>query len=403
MKKSYEPRSFQKIYTTEELEKNPVICTEFAADLKRDGIVCIKISELDISTAIAEVWKTLITQQPWDDEHQIKLYSKKKENHILDPMCDNDMEEILDIITKPLDTKTRNYFKKRWVLHRTFGRECSGISFWQHTRCEITENKGLYAAMTTALGTLEICADLNGTITRLPGEGEEAFLHWDTDPRTIGKDTKKLICGKVCFTSANFICVPGTHTSEFLNDFVAEYGPHYSHIKLGANKFGLRQGKPDPFNLWGRQCCFRVPEGHVVFWDENLLHGHYKLDVRTHVQWGCFLGYSVACNSTQREERKRLYETGEPPKAHPSGDRVHFYPKKYQNFPKVFKSQILDRMHPKLYDKFIYVRKNSKGVDTYDTRPWGWSEDNPYVKYKFSPLGKRIMGIEAYDTLQENL
>ena len=121
------------------------------------------------------------------------------------------------------------------------------------------ENEGLYGAMSAALGTNEFWADLNGTITRLPGEGEHAFLHWDLDPRTVTNHTIKQICGKVCYTEARFICVPRTHTEEFLSDFVKTYGKDYTHITLGANKFGLRQDKPDPFNLWGRQCSYIVP------------------------------------------------------------------------------------------------------------------------------------------------
>ena len=396
MQTTYETRSFENIYNTDELQSSPAACARFANELSTNGIACIKISGLDSRAAIKEIWKTLVTEQPWDDEHQIKLYVNGR---LLDKNVDEDMEKILDIITNPLNVKMRKYLHKRWLLHRQFGRECGSMSFWQHSRCKIVENEGLYGAMSAALGTNEFWADLNGTITRLPGEGEHAFLHWDLDPRTVTNHATKQICGKVCYTEARFICVPGTHTKEFLDDFVDTYGKDYTHIKLGANKFGLRQDKPDPFNLWSRQCSYIVPAGHWVCWDSRVLHGHYKLALRSHIQWGTFMGFSIAGDTAQQTERKRLYDTGEVPKTHPSGDLIKFVPRKYDNFPRIFKSMILDRLDPKRYEELIFVRKNGKGKDTFDTKGWGWSEKNPYIKYNFSPKGKRIIGIKPWSSL----
>lgn len=396
MQNTYETRSFENIYNTDELQSSPAACTRFAEELSKNGIACVKISGLDSRAAIEEIWKTSVTKQPWNDEHQIKLYDNGK---LLDQNVDEDMEKILDIITKPLDVKTRKHLHERWLLHRQFGSDCTSMSFWQQARCKIVENEGLYGAMSAALGTHEIWADLNRTITRLPGEGEHAFLHWDLDPRTVTNHATKKICGKVCYTEARFICVPGTHTKEFLDDFVNTYGKDYTHITLGANKFGLRQDKPDPFNLWGRQCSYIVPAQHYVVWDEKVLHGHIKIPLRSHIQWGAFLGFSIAGGIKEQVERTRLYNSGEPPQKFPSGDVVYPYPHKYKNFPRIFKSMILDRLDPKRYEELIFVRKNGKGKDTFDTKGWGWSEKNPYIKYNFSPKGKRIIGIKSWSSL----
>lgn len=399
MQYTYETRSFENIYNTDELHSSPAACAQFAKELSTNGIACIKISGLDSRAAIKEIWKTSVTKQPWSEEYQIKLYDNGK---LLDKNVDKDMEKILDIITKPLDVKTRKHLHACWLLHRQFGSDCTSMSFWQQARCKIVENEGLYAGMSAALGKHEFWADVNRTITRLPGEGEHAFLHWDLDPRTVTDYTTKQICGKVCYTEARFVCVPGTHTKEFLDDFVQTYGKDYTHVKLGANKFGLRQDKPDPFNLWGRQCSYIVPAQHYVVWDEKVLHGHIKVPVRSHIQWGTFLGFSIGGGIKEQIERTRLYNSGEAPKFYPSGDLVRFKPAKYDNFPRIFKTMILDRLDPKLYEELIFVRKNGKGKDTLDTKAWGWSENNPYVKYNFSSKGEQIMGIKPWSSLNDS-
>jgi hypothetical protein len=45
----------------------------------------------------------------------------------------------------------------------------------------------------------------------------------DCDPREQTPDSDKYIQGKFCFTDGKFICVPGTHTKEFLDEFYPLY------------------------------------------------------------------------------------------------------------------------------------------------------------------------------------
>ena len=95
-----------------------------------------------------------------------------------------------------------------------------------------------------------------------------------------------MLQGKVCYTPSRFVAAPGTHTAEFLANFVEAYRQHYPGVKMDAPKFGLDASKPDPMGLQQRQRVFAIPAGCAVFWHARLLHGQVKTPAADPIEYG---------------------------------------------------------------------------------------------------------------------
>jgi hypothetical protein len=400
------------------------------------GIVCINLKDkVDKRTAVREIAVKIFGQLPYSDEYLLQLKSSKDGRmlHIRNP------DDIEDIITELLGTnisrENLKLLKKAYPPHRQFGAPCVDYSWLLNWINNLRQDKGLAMVGRTLLGTEEeeteeeeelhcpIHCPINRAIVRLQDEGENTLLHWDTDPRTHilddgktgekkgekkgektskkkgektgEKQGKREIQGKVCVTKGVFICVPGTHTLEFLGQFCEKYEDLYPGRKLGIAKYGLDPTK-DPMNLFGRQVAFEIPEGHVVFWHPLLLHGHKKHPRDEGIGFGCYIGYEKSGAATQHEECKNLYLHGIPPKYYPSGDRVHFFPAKFKNFPHLFNS-VVDKLSEEARQKLVTTRTTKKGKIVVEVRPWGWSEDHPFTPFPFTPFGERIVGIKPWE------
>jgi hypothetical protein len=149
-------------------------------------------------------------------------------------------------------------------------------------------------------------------------------------------------------------------------------------------------------NLFERQVAFEIPEGHVVFWHPLLLHGHKKHPSDEGIGFGCYIGYQKVCTAKQREECQKLYLYGIPPQHYPSGDRVHFFPAKFRNFPHHFEV-LADKLSEEARQKLVTTRTTLKGKIVTDIRPWGWSEDHPFTPFPFTPFGECIVGIKPWE------
>lgn len=387
---------FENVYETQRLVTDQEHAKALKHEFATNGIALIKIDGINCRNGIEGILKTGVFQQPWSDEYQIRLRSKKRPHHVLNPENTEDFEEIYEIMTQPMDNKTRKYLEDRGPLHMQFGAPCDPQFWWQEERLRTLENEGVHRAFSEVLDTEQINADIQRSIFRYPGQGENAFLHWDQSIPNIG--TVKQICGKLCYNEQKFVCVPGSHTPEFLQQFKEQYAPYYN-INKKCKKFGLDPTKPDPMGLWEKQTAMIIPAGHLCIWSVDMLHGHQKSSLDSPIHYGTFLGAAPECNFEERKKRKKLYDEGGVPDKHPSGDPVHFYPLKYKNFPKVFDSRITKRLHPKLAKTLLFKRKvKGQEKEVWDTKGWGWTEKNPYRKYKFSRLGKRMLGIRSWSS-----
>ena len=309
------------------------------------------------------------------------------------------------MVTGPLDCQTRTTFEKGWPMHATFGAPCDNRSFHTKLIWEVRQNRHMYEAAAAMTGERCLWVDINRSIMKLPGKGDNEFLHWDYDIfsdnplATIGPAT---IQGKIMYTVGDFVCVPGSHTEQFKQQFRHEYDALYPNRKKNASKFGLQNGVADPMGLVGRKHTVPVPAGCAVFWSPLLLHGHSKNPMRSPVQYGMYVGYQKAsirpeysarasAPTNELEDRIGSYTEGRAPLLWPSLDDIHYYPKKFRNFPEHL-VKIVGRMHPD--DPRITTRTLQKDgkvvlhlVDVVDPE---------YQAPELTELGKKLLGIIQY-------
>lgn len=223
-------------------------------------------------------------------------------------------------ITKPKWTSNqRKLLETVWPFHRQFGACADGASW--HTP-KLWDVRTGYAADFAALALPQherIWVDINRTIMKLPGQGEDELCHWDINPwNPLLADPNRIIqpnavCGKVVFSDSSFICAPETHTPEFFGKFQREYGGIYRTQAENPNlvKFGLDVNKADPLNLMGdlgsgtpssHVFRFEVPKGCGVFWASDMLHATEKSDINGHIEFGMYLGYMKAQNRPEYAE-----------------------------------------------------------------------------------------------------
>jgi hypothetical protein len=231
----------------------------------------------------------------------------------------------------------------------------------------IRQDPKLYTIASRILSSNQLWVDINRSIQKLPGQGDEELLHWDFNPFNPAPDTAREtpsgVCGKACYTRSRFVAVPGTHTPEFHRRFVEAYRPHYP-IKPSACKFGLQGDRPDPLQLLAARHVYEVPAGCVVLWSPLLLHGQVKTPLGDPTEYGCYVGYfpagprreyAVRCGVGELEDRLESYRAGRAPRLWPSLDPVHYYPKRFMNFPKILQAVATRadhaRTHPRTHPR----------------------------------------------------
>jgi len=94
---------------------------------------------------------------------------------------------------------------------------------------------------------------------------------------------------------------------------------------------------------------------------------------------------------TAREDRIECVRTGRAPKLYPSGDPVHYYPKRYKNFVKMLK---------KYTDK---TREDWPGLTWKTVKKTGEVVrelvpvlDPKFKPYEFDKLGRRLVGLSRW-------
>lgn len=318
-----------------------------------------------------------------------------------------DSDQFFKEVVGPLSAKKRKLFGKGWPLHRGFGACCDPTVFHLPGVWGIRQDPDIYRIASTIAGETRLWVDINRSIQKLPGEGDNEFLHWDFNPFTAVKHPErpefepKGVCGKVVYTESRFVCVPGTHTWKFLEKMTAEYADLYPHVKPGDPKFGLDMEKPDPLNLVARKCRVRIPAGCLIFWNPKLLHGQEKTPLTDQVEYGCYLGmfpagarerYREVSGKDELVDRMDSFKNGCAPRLWPSFDEIHYYPNSFKRFPNVMDSYIkkMPPNHP-----MVQERTTKKGVVVKHLVPLPRDDYHPPV---LSLLGRRLLGSEEWPT-----
>jgi hypothetical protein len=178
------------------------------------------------------------------------------------------------------------------------------------------------------------------------------------------------------------------------------YKEFYPDVKPTATKFGLDPKKGDPLGLFDRQRSYEVPPGCVIFWHPKLLHGQTKTPRDAPIEYGCYLGYFPAhsrnayeekCGRDELENRIDSYYKGVAPQLWPSMDKIHYYPKRFMNFPKLLQGYI-DKMPPG--HPSIQTRTTGNGQVVPHLVP---ILNRDYVPQELSELGRKLLGLDPWD------
>ena len=250
---------------------------DIAAHFEAHGYVVARVLDnKECIERVCELWTNVIQRQPW--RRELRLAIGGADGRELDANKKDDRAEFARVVTGPLDCQTRTTFEKGWSMHATFGAPCDNRSFHTKLIWEVRQNRHMYEAAAAMTGERCLWVDINRSIMKLPGKGDNEFLHWDYDIfsdnplATIGPAT---IQGKIMYTVGDFVCVPGSHTEQFKQQFRHEYDALYPNRKITRQSSDCRMASQ---TQWGwlvgstrclsqlvaqssgaRYCCMGIP------------------------------------------------------------------------------------------------------------------------------------------------
>lgn len=310
-------------------------------------------------------------------------------------------EEFLEAVTSTLTPAARQYFARLWTFHRGFGAPCDHAVFNLESSWAVRESPDLVAVAQLLTGITELWVDINRPIAKLPGEGEEEFLHVDMSMARLQSPDQASVQGKVCYTPSRFVAVPGTHTPEAVDALLERY----PYLSKTAPKLGTDFTKPDPLGLITRQREFRIAPGCAVLWNSKSIHGQVKTPVDEPTEYGAYVGYFRAgsrpeyeakCGVKELDDRLASYRLGQKPRLWPSFDTIHEYPKRFENFPKILQGYIAKMRpgHPSITTRMTKATKDKPSRDVPHVVLY---PDPDYVPPPLTPLGKRLLGSDIWN------
>lgn len=351
---------------------------------------------------IAEIARKILLNQPWMEKLVVK---DRTTGAILN--IDRDEEKFVEELTKPnIPKETLKHYNDVWPMHKTFGACADPSAFHLDFQWELRQDEFLYAIARAIMQEHKLASNIDRAITKLSGNGVPEFLHWDfpiLDVDSRPRNEKQpSISMKICFTEAEFIAVPGTHTRKFAEEFKRAYEPLYPQAKKTDAKFGLDPAKPDPMGLQDQKVAIKLPPGSAIIWSPYLMHGTIRSSVRSPIVFGTYAGFTNDGNrpgyqsdepgiTSEAKDRNMCYTLGRAPACYPSMDPVSYMPARLMNFPDKVKACV-DKTPPGYAGRKDYVMKTgpTKGTVIQILRP---VLDPNYVPYPLTKLGKQLLGI----------
>ena len=393
----------------------------------RDGVVVVSLlSKEQCARNILEIWTEVVTKQPWKPGILLELPGGPSvangalATDELERERERALAAFVRAVTGPFTPKRRKQLEDGWTFHSGFGAPCDDNCFHLDGSWEVRQNPDLYDLAVSLTGTTDLWVDVNRPIAKLPGKGEDEFFHWDLNPFAVAASAESQIGaasqigGKVCYTDASFICVPGTHTLPFLREFAERYADIYPRVTPSSNvaKFGLDPTKPDPLGLFARRVTIDVPAGCAVLWSPRLLHGTEKTPCTGTAQYGAYVGffeasgaggagrpeYRAKCGVDELPDRLASYYEDRAPLLWPSLDKIHLYPKRFQNFPKILQAYInkMPTGHPSITTRTTKGSSSNPPRQVPHITPWPKSASKATEPFALSPLGRKLLGIDHW-------
>ena len=394
-----------KLFDVHSADKTPI--REF---FHEHGFVVLSnvVSEEKRKNFVAQYAQNVLQQQPWKTTFPFRVIDPDTQAEL--DVCTQRDKYVSVLTSAPLDRGTIKRYADSGPLHKGFGAPCDHDGFVSQAQNEIRQEEAVYETASAILDNPHLWFDINRCIFKLPGEGEEEFIHLDTDPFKEYRPSKA-VSGKVGITKMQFICAPKTHTEEFRARFKSAYREHYPRAKASAPKFTLDPHKPDPENIFAQCVAVDVPEGCMIFWSEDLFHGVRKSPIDSHIQIGMYLGFMPAVDRpeylevagvSELEDRRRSYYEGLAPTLYPSLDEVHYYPKRFVNFHNILASYArkIPKGHPAVSTRIMKSTGRSVvhlvQTDTSSGRPRRLSTAIPYTPPPLTGLGRKLLGLDPW-------
>jgi len=354
---------------------------------------------------------SVVLNQPFKDEHKVVL--KDERGEVLTP----DKPGYLMLLKNNLSVAMRKVLRAGAALHVGFGAPCD-VLVW-HLACvwELRENPDLYNIAVIFLGTHALWVGINRVIWKLPGEGDDEFLHWDAIVGDMAFDepnkTRDEVCGKCMATDTYFIVIPGSHTEEFHREFQQKYfnsvdGKEPLYVYKAGAKFALDAKKPDPMNLWARAVKVFVPAGCLVLW-LRVCHGVIKNPTNGKIAIGTYIGffhaksnpnYEKVCGVNELADRLNSLKTGMPPQLYPSCDKVHKRPVQFVRNPPGLRAY-MEKMvegHPSITKRFNAAATLREGNDVWVPElEFHLDEAKEYKYPMLTELGEKLAGVKPWE------
>jgi hypothetical protein len=356
----------------------------------------------ECTAAIAEQVREILNNQPWMEKLVVK---DRTTGDVLD--IDRDTERFVKELTTPgIPKEALKHYDRVWPMHRKFGACCDPSAFHLKFEWKLRQDESLYAIARAVMEEDKLYVTIDRCIHKLPGKGDKEFLHWDLPILNLearrADDKPTDLCLKICFTDAEFICVPGTHKRKFAEDFKAAYQPHYPKARKTAAKFGMDPKKPDPMGLRDKRVAIKIPAGCSFIWSPYMLHGTTESPEDGGVTFGMYMGYMTDIDrhgyqssepgiTSERKDRNMSYMLGRAPACYPSMDPTYYFPKRFYNFHKLIKKYV-DMTPPGYAGRGVHVIKSGANKGT--AIPVLLPVLNPnYVPYPLTTLGKQLLGV----------
>jgi hypothetical protein len=377
------------------------------AHFDKFGVVVVSgmLTDEQCDDLILEQWQKIMLQQHWTPEYKIVIEDENERE--LDPGLDADKPKFLAQVTGPLTPFVRKQFEAGWPLHIGFGAACDPVVWHMPLVWKLRQNPDLYEIAKAICRQRRLWVTLCRSIQVVPGQGTDEFLHWD---RNMNKEWLESLAeieseigiqGKFMYVDGSLICVEGTHTNEFLNEFYVAYDPFYPNLSKDKAKFGLDIDKEDPMDLFGKRIEVLIPRGCYVAWHPRLCHGTRKNGINEGIKYGSYVGFNAAgsrpqyktnCGVDELEDRLRSYNNGEAPLLYGSLDDIHFYPKMWDVFKGGLKSAIakLPVGHTMIGSRI--QQSDGKVVPILVPVP-----QVGYVPPELTDLGKKLLGLLPYE------
>lgn len=362
--------------------------------LNQQGYLIIPnvVSDEDCKDFVTQIWDVL-ESLPRKPEHQLRR-----------PQGVN------------LTMDERKELVKNGFPHYGFGGPVEPPMCHLNVMWKVRQDPKIYKIFADILGEEKLWVEINRPKVVLPTCGTKELCHVDNDPHFWENDGKAETSGLHCIVS----CCDGmkvvlskkkTWTKEFTDSFKANY-PHN-----GKKRDKVQIGNHDPLHIKDQDWqTIPVPKGAMVIWSNKLFHSAYKNTPPRgeggKILYGFYHGFQKAesrpemanteLGLNQWQDRIRSYLHGFTPFKYPSGDKVHYTPYRWVNYPKMaanYAAKYPDG-HPQAQHKRVIQSGPNKGelVTTF-------KEPAPHINYtppKLTELGQKLLGLVPWEKNDED-